>query len=333
MRATVDRLKQQSMSAFVDPATGLPLREEDGALVSAGGSRFPVVGGIPRFSATEDYTSSFGLQWNLFDKTQIDREGAEVSARRLFAETCWRPGELEGLDILEVGSGAGRFSRAILEHTRANLYSIDYSTAVEANLRNNAELGRGRFWLAQASVYELPFPDDRFDKVLCLGVLQHTPDFEASVAALIAKAKPGGEIVVDFYPVRGWWTRIHAKYLLRPITRRMDQERLLGLIERNVDWLMRASASLNRLGLGALTRFLPLVDQRTLPPGLNARQRREWSLLDTFDMYSPEYDQPQQIATVARWFKQHGADVSFAGYVDNGSGGAAVVRGRKRARS
>jgi len=317
------------MSAFVDPATGLPLREEDGALVSAGGSCFPVVGKIPRFCATEDYTSSFGLQWNLFDKTQIDREGAEVSARRLFAETCWRPGELEGLDILEVGSGAGRFSRAILEHTRANLYSIDYSTAVEANLRNNAELGRGRFWLAQASVYELPFPDDRFDKVLCLGVLQHTPDFEASVAALIAKAKPGGEIVVDFYPVRGWWTRIHAKYLLRPISRRMDHEQLLRLIERNVDWLMRASASLNRLGLGALTRFLPLVDQRTLPTAMSAAERRETSVLDTFDMFSPTYDRPQRVENVAEMFERHGAEVRFSGFVRTITGEAAVVRAVK----
>jgi SAM-dependent methyltransferase len=317
---------------FVVPATAASLRQSDGALVSGAGDRFPIVGGIPRFCAIENYTSSFGRQWNLFEKTQIDREGTaeDISAGRLFAETGWDPEGLDGLDILEVGSGAGRFSRAILEHSRANLYSVDYSSAVEANLRNNGELGRGRLWLAQASVYELPFPDGRFDKVLCLGVLQHTPDFEASVAALIAKAKPGGEIVVDFYPVRGWWTKVHAKYLLRPVTRRMDHDRLLRLIERNVDWLMRASALLGRMHLGALTRFLPLVDQRTLPAGLTAKQRREWSVLDTFDMFSPEFDQPQRVATVARWFEQHGAEVTFAGYVENETGEAAVVRGRKR---
>ena len=82
----------------------------------------------------------------------------------------------------------------ILERTRANLYSVDYSTAVEANWRNNGALGDGRFVLAQASIYDMPFPDGRFDKVLCLGVLQHTPDFEASVRALVGKARPGGEI-------------------------------------------------------------------------------------------------------------------------------------------
>jgi SAM-dependent methyltransferase len=323
------------MSVFADPATHELLSEEDGALVSPAGVRFPIVAGVPRFCEAENYTSSFGKQWNLFEKTQIDREGVagEVSARRLFAETGWKAGELDARDILEVGSGAGRFSRAVLEHTRANLYSIDYSSAVEANWRNNAELGRGRFFLAQASIYEMPFPGDRFDKVLCLGVLQHTPDFEASVAALVAKAKPGGEIVVDFYPVRGWWTKLHAKYLLRPLTRRMDQERLLNLIDRNLDWLMGVSRLLTRAGLGALTRFLPLVDQRTLPPDLSAGQRREWSVLDTFDMFSPEYDQPQRVAAVARMFERHGAEVTFAGYVDTETGAAAVVRALKQVQS
>jgi SAM-dependent methyltransferase len=316
---------------FVAPATAAPLREADGALVSTAGDRFPIVGGIPRFCEIENYTSSFGRQWNLFEKTQIDREGTaeDISARRLFAETGWNPDDLDGLDILEVGSGAGRFSRAILEHSRANLYSVDYSSAVEANLRNNARLGRGRLWLAQASVYELPFPDGRFDKVLCLGVLQHTPDFEAAVAALIAKAKPGGEIVVDFYPVRGWWTRIHAKYLLRPLTRRIDHDRLLRLIERNVDWLIRVSAVLNRMHLGVLTRFLPLVDQRTLPPAMSAAERRETSVLDTFDMFSPAYDRPRRVDNVAGMFERHGARPTFAGFVSTIIGDAAVVRAVK----
>ena len=59
-----------------------------------------------------------------------------------------------------------------------------------------------------------------------MGVLQHTPDFEASVKALIKKAKPGGEIVVDFYPVNGWWTKLNAKYLLRPFIKRLSHARL-----------------------------------------------------------------------------------------------------------
>lgn len=316
------------MIDFTDPASGAPLTRDGDAFVAPGGPRYPIVAGVPRFCPPDNYTASFGMQWNRFATTQIDGLGVAdpVSARRFFAETGWSAVELDGADVLEVGSGAGRFSRVILEQTRANLHSVDYSSAVEANWRTNGAIAPDRFRLAQASVYDLPFPDGAFDKVFCLGVLQHTPDFAASVRAIVAKARPRGEIVVDFYPIRGWWTKIHAKYLLRPFTKRMDHERLLGLIERNVGWLMKASDALHRARLGTLARFLPLVDQRTMPAGLTAEQRRAWSVLDTFDQYSPEHDHPQRVAAVAAMFEDAGARVTFAGDVTYEDGRAVVVR-------
>ena len=318
-------------ASFVDPHGGGPLTRRAEALYNGAGTFFPIINGVPRFCEIENYTSSFGRQWNLFERTQIDGEGTPdgVSARRFFAATDWSADELDGLDILEVGSGAGRFSRVVLQHSRANLFSVDYSNAVEANWRNNSSIGEGRFVLAQASIYELPFPDNRFDKVFCFGVLQHTPDFEQSVAALIAKAKPGGEIVVDFYPIRHALTKLHAKYLLRPFTKRMDAERLLGLIERNIGWLVRTHRTLSRLRLGALTRFLPVVDIRNFPAGLSPAEEREWAVLDTFDMFSPAYDNPQRIEAVAAMFERHGAKVTHADHVDTGVGHAAVVRAIK----
>jgi hypothetical protein len=140
-------------------------------------------------------------------------------------------------------------------------------------------------------------------------------------------AKPGGEIVVDFYPIRGWWTKLHAKYLLRPITKRLSHDRLMRLIERNVGWMEKLVGGLRRVGLGPLARFVPLVDPSTLPGELTAEQRREWLVLDTFDMFSPAHDHPQRVKTVARMFEQAGAKVTFAGFVNNGVNEAAVVRG------
>lgn len=266
-----------------------------------------VVNGIPRYGDVENYSESFGFQWNRFAATQLHAHSSE----RLWRETGWLPAELDGLDILEAGSGAGRFSRVILEETNANLYSIDYSSAVDANFRSNGHIAPDRFHLYQASIYEMPFPDGSFDKVLCLGVLQHTPDFEASVRALVSKAKTGGEIVVDFYPIRGWWTKIHAKYLFRPIARRMPHERLLRLIDRNADWLIAAHYALTKVGLHALTRFLPLVDiTGTLPGSLTEDQLREWVVLDTFDMFSPEFDNPQRTDAVVAMFERAGAKVT-----------------------
>lgn len=316
---------------LINPANGLALRRNGEALVDDAGNSFPVVAGVPRVCDPSNYTENFGKQWNLFAGTQIDRRetGQQLSEERFFATTGWSPDAMRGENVLEVGSGAGRFSRVVLERTEATLWSVDYSSAVEANLRNNAQWV-DRLRLFQASIYELPFPDGSFDKVFCLGVLQHTPDFEASVHALIGKAKSGGEIVVDFYPIRGWWTKLHAKYLLRPLTRRMNHERLLELIDHNADWMIKASRGLARIGFHALTRFIPVVDFRTMPERLSREQLREWVVLDTFDMFSPQYDNPQRVETVAKMFERGGAEVSFAGFIESEGTQAAVVRGVRK---
>ena len=179
----------------------------------------------------------------------------------------------------------------------------------------------------------MPFPDHSFDKVFCFGVLQHTPDFKQSVKALVDKTKPGGELVVDFYPVRGWWTKVHAKYIFRPITKRMSHEKLLRRIEKNAGWLMKLYFFFDKIGIGKLTnRFLPIVDIKgTLPTGLSKAELREWVILDTFDMFSPEHDHPQKITTIEKWFREFGMNVTFAGFTRFGSHfSAATVKGFKQ---
>ena len=318
---------------IINPYNGKLLSRSGEELYDVDGNQFPIVNGVPRFVDSGNYASNFGLQWNKFDKTQLDRakDGYSISEQRFYAETSWTADSLSCKDILEVGSGAGRFSKVILETTSADLYSVDYSDAVSANYKNNSIISPDKLHLFQASIYEMPFPDNCFDRVFCLGVLQHTPDFEKSIGALIEKAKPGGEIVVDFYPIKGWWTKIHAKYLFRPLSKRLSNDRLLRLIETNVDWLMKLEKILHSLRIGVLARFLPLVDvQGTIPKYLSAQEARDWVILDTFDMFSPEYDSPQRVDNVVRMFDQNGADVTFSGFVNFGGFSAAVVRGVKR---
>jgi SAM-dependent methyltransferase len=227
--------------------------------------------------------------------------------------------------VLEVGSGAGRFTRELLTSTEADVYSVDYSSAVEANFRNNGH--HDRLYLYQASIYELPFKPQQFDYVLCLGVLQHTPDFRKSIQALAAMVKPGGKLVVDFYCIRGWWTKVSAKYALRPLTKRLPQKQLLRLIQENVDWMMSFSRFNKQLGLGVLNRFIPVCDfQGTLPPELSADELREWVVLDTFDVYSPAHDHPQRLETVAEWVQEAGLIDVEALQVECGVGKAATVR-------
>jgi SAM-dependent methyltransferase len=320
-----------STVVFVNPLSGLPLRSDGASLLDPQtGDRFPVLRGIPRFCSVNNYSESFGYQWNLFDRTQLDvHSGVDHSEQRFYGETGWDPVELSRCSVLEVGSGAGRFSEVFLRTTSGVLHSIDYSSAVEANRHSNAAYGE-RLKLAQASIYELPFADNSFDRVFCLGVLQHTPSFEDSIAALIAKAKVGGQIVVDFYPINGWYSKIHAKYILRPITKRLPKPLLLRFIRLNIHWMLALFDLLCILRLGALTRFIPITDIRSFPKGLTPGQRLEWAVMDTFDGFSPEFDNPQRIDDVARMFSRRGCEVTFAGVARYPAGSSTVVRAIKR---
>jgi len=293
------------------------------------GNAYPMRNGVIRIVSEEDYADNFGFQWNRFAKVQMDREGKnlQISKLRFFSETEWDKEDLTGKNILEVGCGAGRFSKVVMEYTRANLFSIDLSEAVEANYRNNFQYGK-RLKIFQASIYDMPFADESFDKIFCFGVLQHTPDFKKSIFSLASKVKPGGEVVVDFYPITGWWTKIHAKYIFRPFTKKMSNEKLLKRIEKNAGWLMKLYYFFDKIKLGRiLNRFLPIPDiKHTIPGGLDKKELREWVILDTFDMFSPEYDKPQRISTVKKWFEEAGLNVSFAGFVHFDNAKAAVVK-------
>jgi len=307
---------------------------EEGLAALSGQTVFPFVKGAYRVLETEsNYTENFGFQWNKFSKTQIDTEYEtfQISKTRFFAETNWDKEDLTGKNVLEVGSGAGRFSQVVLRNTNANLYSVDYSNAVEANFKTNGQQFASRFTLFQASIYDMPFVPQQFDKVFCMGVLQHTPDVEQSVKALIEMAKPGAEVVVDFYVINGWWTKVCAKYMLRPVTKKWSNEKLLAKIENNIDWMIRLYRFLYKIKLGVLTRFIPIVDiYGTLPyKNLNEKELREWCILDTFDMFSPEYDQPQRANTVVGWFKKYGISNAKAEYVKFDNTYATVVKGTK----
>lgn len=211
---------------------------------------------------------------------------------------------MKGLKILELGCGMGRFSEIALT-SGADLYSIDYSTAVEA-ARNNIGANH-HHCLAQGTVYELPFPPNYFDKIFCFGVLQHTPNPEQSFRALVSRLKPGGEIAIDLYASP--YSRLHPRHIFRPFTKRMKQDRLLRLVERVVPWLLPLSNAVAAIPkLGRILRHAVPVANYKGRYDLTDKQIKEWAILDTFDWLSPQYDQPQTRATVHRWIREAGLE-------------------------
>jgi SAM-dependent methyltransferase len=257
---------------------------------------FPIVNGIPRFVPAEDYAASFGLQWNRFRLEQIDSDNrTRQSEQRFYSETRWTPEWMKDKWLLEVGCGSGRFLE-VASRTPAQVVGVDLSNAVDA-ARETLAL-RPNVHLVQASIYELPFRSETFDGCYCIGVIQHTPDPVRSLRVLPSILQPGGPIAVSIYERRPW-TRFHGKYLLRPLTRRLDPKLLLWLVRLSMPLLFPLTEVLFRIPkLGRLFRFCIPVANYVEKRDLSWRQRYRWAVLDTFDMLSPAYDQPMTEAEV-----------------------------------
>jgi SAM-dependent methyltransferase len=262
---------------------------------------YPITNYIPRFVPDDGYASSFGFQWNKHARTQLDNvTGTTITHDRFFNETRW-PHHLEGCRMLEAGCGAGRFTQVAVQ-TGVELFSFDYSRAVDANLQNNGL--QPNLHLLQADIYHIPFKPSTFDYVFCLGVIQHTPDPPSAFRCLVDQVRPGGNLAVDVYAKR-LDTYLKPKYALRGITKRVRSEKLYRVLTRVVPPLMRVKAGLKRLPVigGVVHKIVPICYYGGIFP-LNERQQVEWSILDTFDMLSAHYDKPQSLGDFRSWFAQ-----------------------------
>lgn len=305
-------MRPQSVELLRGPATRSALEiasvaEEDqgeiktGQLIDAeSGETYLIRNFLARFAPDDNYTASFGEQWNRYRRTQLDRfNGTNLSRDRLFTGTGWSPEELAGQRVLEVGCGAGRFTQVLLD-AGAELCSLDYSSAVDACWLNNGP--HDRLTLVQADLYQIPFPHNFFDKVFCYGVLQHTPDVKRAFMSLLPFLKPGAKLALDLYRKTPWITRWTSKFWYRPITKRMSRDLLRRLVEWYVPRWIPIDNALQRVRIlrYAVPAIVPCWNYTGALP-LTPEQIESWAILDTFDALSPQYDEPQTAETLATW--------------------------------
>ncbi len=294
-----------------DPESGGLLRLEAGELRGTSGAHYPIVSGIPRFVPAENYASSFGAQWKMFPKTQLDScSGIPLSEERLARCVGCDLSELSGKLVLEAGSGAGRFTEVLL-NWGAIVHSFDYSVTVEANYLNNGH--SDRLTLIQADIRRIPFEPASYDYVICLGVLQHTPSPEESIASLWRMVKPGGKLVIDHYRFR--WRFIlptplgSAESMYRWLTMRLPTRKRYGFVKAVTDfwypihWKFRNSLLAQRI----IRRFSPV---HFYYPGIPLKTREayhQWALLDTHDAQTDFYKHLRPPEAIQRHLESLGA--------------------------
>ncbi len=288
------------------------------------GCRYPIVKDIPRFVDSELYASSFGLQWKTFSKTQLDSStGTTISRDRLARCLGGSIDIVKHKSVLEAGCGAGRFTEVLLE-AGAHLFAVDLSNAVEVNHVNHSRYAN--YFIAQADICELPVEPAQFDIVICLGVVQHTPDPEETITSLCSYVKLGGLLVIDHYShkyamtksrrlLRWIFLRTHPRFslyaslllttLLWPFHRILWILKNFPLFERLVKWLRPR-----------FLRISPVVDYHSAYPQLGPKLLLAWALLDTHDTLTDTYKHLRSAEEISSQLRRCGMvdiDVDYAG--------------------
>ncbi|MEO8683025.1 MAG: class I SAM-dependent methyltransferase [Vicinamibacterales bacterium] len=302
-----------SLSPLVCPHDGLCLEQADRVLACPNGHQFPVRAGIPRIVTAETgYTDSFGEQWNRYRTTQLDSyTKTTISLDRL--KQCLGPDLWEQLSdrkpttVLEAGCGAGRFTEVLLQLPGPVLTSTDLSAAVDANLSNCPASARHR--VVQCDINELPFRPESYDLVLCLGVIQHTPDPEATIDRLYRQTKPGGWLAIDHYTASfAYFTKVTA-LILRPILKRLPPERRPFVTERLVRLFLpfHLAAKGRPFLQHVVSRFSPVLTYYHTYPALPDDLQYEWALVDTHDSLTDHFKHFRSAASIAATLARLGA--------------------------
>jgi SAM-dependent methyltransferase len=237
----------------------------------------------------DGYTEAFGQQWNAFRKTQLDSfSNTSISRDRLlgFIDSLEI---LQNKNVLEVGSGAGRFTE-IFSLYAEHLVTLDASSAIDANYANNG-YRFSNITFCQASVYELPFPDDYFDVTVALGMIQHTPDPIETLRVAVKKTKPGGLVIADFYRLRLSFLSRLGVQVARYFLRSGDSKRNFKIVKNLVDFFypLHSIFGRNLFGYLIISRISPIVTYFHKFPQLDEQQQREWAWLDTHDTLTDHY--------------------------------------------
>lgn len=146
--------------------------------------------------------SVYDKDWDWYAKLIDDRkESSDWAVIRRGRETHWE--ELcqvqKGEKVLDAGCGNGDYTCRLLSKG-AKVWAFDYAeNMVLASEKRVAKYGFKIEKLTVDSVLNIPYPDEMFDKIVCLAVVDHLSDKDRpkAISELIRVLKPGGILFIN----------------------------------------------------------------------------------------------------------------------------------------
>src|SRR3989344_291353 len=259
---------------------------------------------VLRYCEAHNYNDHFGFLWKNYNQTYTDSVlGANVSLSRLEAVLGFPVEFLKGMNVLEVGCGAGRFTEHLVKYAK-NVIAVDMSSAITAN----SALGAPNLLPLQADLMDLPKFSEPIDLLFSRGVVQYTPDPAKTLEKYFSYMRDGGLVIFDVYKKSGNEWR-NVKYFCRPIVRRFipadsfhqfinkHDERLYKMHHIFVRFVRKIKPLYYIL---SRTPFYWSTDWDNAYPNLTHAQRVEIAKTEILDVLYPDYDNPMTTEEVIK---------------------------------
>lgn len=107
-------------------------------------------------------------------------------------------------NLLDVGCGSGELLRLATDRGMGNVFGVD---GVQDALRQSQD-APGEIHIVDLNASGLPFPDDKFDAVTCLEVLEHLYAPQQTLAEIARVTRPGGRVLLSVPNPFGYAARL-----------------------------------------------------------------------------------------------------------------------------
>jgi len=283
---------------------GVPASLTDEHLIF-GSHRVPLRNGIARFTPDRSYgTGNFSRLRERHPQLQLDSYNMTTDRHdTLLQRTNWPQSFFKDKTVLECGCGVGPDTEILLS-LGAHVLAVDITNLDTAtdNLGQSSNL-----CFVQTDIADLPLKHHSFDIVFCHRVLQHTPDPAYTLRHIVQFVKHDGAVFVHSY-ARTYFQMCTWKYALRPITTRMDSEKLYHFIESYAPKAYAITNKVAALPKGNMINhiFFPFFNHSNHDKlkQLSDAQLIEYGIHDTFDALSPRYDKPLSARSIKRIAQQ-----------------------------
>lgn len=305
-------MRAHFLNYLVDPHTGENLNLEitrehlgdiiEGSLFSSR-NRYPIVRGIPRFAGYEDnnnYTTSFGYQWNKWSKIQFDSENIgkpmEGYTLKMWDNiTHIQEPDLNRAVIVDFGCGSGRLLETIRQKDGIAI-GIDLSYAVEAAQEIFAN--DPNVLICQADVLKSPIRPNSADGAFSIGVLHHSKNAREGFNEMVKCVKSGGWLAVSLYSPGGYYDNFFVNVY----------RKLFKVLWPYCGHYPPLIYSYITVYLFRPLLHIPILRTLIRPflaffPFFNIKDIR-WSVLNTFDSVTPTNQYVFTPYQVFQWFKE-----------------------------